>query len=124
MQDSHQEQHAAAMKEVLVLGAGMVVRPMVHYLAAKGYRVVVASRTLQKALLLVQEAPHAVAKECDVETERGREVLEHLLPSADAVVSMLPYLLHPYAAKRALAHSKHFLTTSYVRYFLPLVFFV
>ena len=46
-----------------MLGAGMVVRPMVHYLAGHGYRVVVASRTLAKAQELVKGAPHAVAVE-------------------------------------------------------------
>jgi len=102
------------MKEVLVLGAGLVVRPIVHYLAEKGYKVVVASRTLDKAEQLVKGAPNAVAKQCDVETEEGKAALEGLITTADAVVSLLPYLLHPYAAKRALAHNKHFLTTSYV----------
>jgi len=98
----------------LVLGAGLVVRPIVHYLSEKGYKVVVASRTLHKAEEIVSGAANAVAKACDVETEEGKAVLEELIPAADAVVSLLPYLLHPYAAKRALAHSKHFLTTSYV----------
>ena len=102
-------------KTVLVLGAGLVVRPIVHYLSEKGYKVVVASRTLEKAEQIAAGSS-AVTRACDAETEQGKAVLEELIPTADAVVSMRPYLLHPYAAKRALAHSKHFLTTSYVRY--------
>jgi saccharopine dehydrogenase-like NADP-dependent oxidoreductase len=103
-------------KEVLVLGAGMVVRPLVPYLTQHGYRVVVASRTLAKAQHIVEGISGAKAVECDVDTDEGKAVLEILLPSADAVVSLLPYLLHPFLAKRALAHNKHFFTTSYVRY--------
>ena len=103
------------MKEVLVLGAGLVVRPIVHYLSGNGYRVVVASRTLEKAQQLVEGATNALAKRCDIETEEGKATLDDLMRTADAVVSLLPYLLHPYAAQRALAHNKHFLTTSYVR---------
>eukprot|EP01087_Luapelamoeba_hula_P001822 TRINITY_DN11620_c0_g1_i1.p1 TRINITY_DN11620_c0_g1~~TRINITY_DN11620_c0_g1_i1.p1 ORF type:complete len:461 (-),score=85.02 TRINITY_DN11620_c0_g1_i1:128-1510(-) len=101
-------------KEVLVLGAGLVVRPLVDYLSHKGYKVVLGSRTLDKAEKVVHNCPGAVAVECDVETEQGKATLEKLLPSSHAVVSMLPYLLHPYLAGRALAHNKHFLTTSYV----------
>jgi saccharopine dehydrogenase (NADP+, L-glutamate forming) len=101
-------------KEVLVLGAGMVVRPLVPYLTQHGYRVVVASRTLAKAQQIVEGISGAKAVECDVETDAGKATLETLLPSADAVVSLLPYLLHPFLAKRALAHNKHFFTTSYV----------
>jgi saccharopine dehydrogenase-like NADP-dependent oxidoreductase len=106
-------------KEVLVLGAGMVVRPLVPYLTQHGYRVVVASRTLAKAQQIVEGISGAKAVECDVETDAGKATLETLLPSADAVVSLLPYLLHPFLAKRALAHNKHFFTTSYVRYTQP-----
>merc|ERR1711939_666451 len=80
-------------KEVLVLGAGMVVRPLVPYLTQHGYRVVVASRTLAKAQHIVEGISGAKAVECDVDTDEGKAVLETLLPSADAVVSLLPYLL-------------------------------
>ena len=41
------------MKRVLVLGAGMVTRPIVRHLLDKGYEVVVASRTVSKAEALV-----------------------------------------------------------------------
>jgi len=101
-------------KEVLVFGAGMVVLPLVPYLSQHGYHVVVASRTLAKAQQVVEGVVGASAVECDVETDKGKATLEKLIPTADAVVSLLPYLLHPFVAKRALAHNKHFFTTSYV----------
>ena len=41
------------MKKVLVLGAGLVSRPLVRYLLDHGYAVTVASRTVAKAEKLV-----------------------------------------------------------------------
>jgi saccharopine dehydrogenase-like NADP-dependent oxidoreductase len=40
---------AARNQTVLVMGAGLVARPLVHYLSDKGFRVIVGSRTLDKA---------------------------------------------------------------------------
>ena len=37
------------MKKVLILGAGMVVKPIVRYLLDKGFAVTVATRTKSKA---------------------------------------------------------------------------
>ena len=41
------------MKSVLVLGAGLVARPLVQYLLKHDFRVRVASRTVSKAEKLV-----------------------------------------------------------------------
>lgn len=105
---------AANGKTVLVLGAGLCAPPLIKYLDSKGYRVIVASRTLQRAAELCQSCAHAEPRQLDVENEADHGKLEAFVKESDAVVSMLPYLFHPVAAKYALAHSKHFLTTSYV----------
>ena len=42
------------MKNVLVLGAGLVSRPLVVYLLEKGFQVKVASRTVSKAEALIK----------------------------------------------------------------------
>ena len=42
------------MKNILVLGAGLVSRPLVEYLLKKDFNVLVASRTVSKAEALVQ----------------------------------------------------------------------
>lgn len=47
----------AEMKKVLILGAGMVVKPMVEYLIHHGYHVTVASRTKSKADMVIQAIP-------------------------------------------------------------------
>jgi len=101
-------------KRVLLFGAGLVVRPMVHYLSGHGYSVTVASRTLEKAKEVCNGAGNALAVECDVTTKEGEAKVHKLVPDSDAVVSMLPYVYHPQIAKSALQFNKHFLTTSYV----------
>eukprot|EP01103_Thecamoeba_quadrilineata_P014662 TRINITY_DN4416_c0_g1_i1.p1 TRINITY_DN4416_c0_g1~~TRINITY_DN4416_c0_g1_i1.p1 ORF type:complete len:467 (+),score=109.95 TRINITY_DN4416_c0_g1_i1:29-1402(+) len=101
-------------KVVLILGAGMVVRPMVHYLAGHGYRVIVASRTVEKAQELSAGAPNVSTQKFDIESADADSTLDQLIPPTHAVVSMLPYLHHVQVARKALQHGKHFFTTSYV----------
>jgi saccharopine dehydrogenase-like NADP-dependent oxidoreductase len=101
-------------KAVLVLGAGLVARPLVHYLSEKGFKVIVASRTLANVEALVKGATNATAQQADVESEEGLKKVEDLTTQVDLVISMLPYIFHVKAAQFALKYNKHFLTTSYV----------
>jgi saccharopine dehydrogenase-like NADP-dependent oxidoreductase len=55
------------MKTVLVLGAGLVTRPLVRYLLeAPDIQVVVASRTVSRAQALVEDHPQGEARELNV----------------------------------------------------------
>jgi saccharopine dehydrogenase-like NADP-dependent oxidoreductase len=100
------------MKKVLVLGAGLVARPLVRYLLeTAGYRVTVASRTVSKAEKLI--AGHANGRALQLlatETER----IDPLVAEHDLTVSLLPYAHHVSVAKMCIAHGKHMVTTSYV----------
>ncbi len=49
------------MKSVLVLGAGLVTRPLVQYLLEHDLRVRVASRTVSKAEKLIASHPNGEA---------------------------------------------------------------
>uniref|UniRef100_A0A6B2L3S6 Saccharopine dehydrogenase n=1 Tax=Arcella intermedia TaxID=1963864 RepID=A0A6B2L3S6_9EUKA len=99
----------------MVLGAGLVTRPIVHYLSNTcQYKVTLGSRTLSKAQELCKGAVNATAIEVDVENEAHLQKLEEIIPGVDAVVSMLPYLFHAKVCAIAIRHKKHFLTTSYV----------
>jgi len=49
------------MKSVLVLGAGLVTKPLVQYLLKYDFRVRVASRTVSKAEMLVGNHPNGEA---------------------------------------------------------------
>jgi len=100
---------------VLVLGAGMVAKPIIHYLSNDcKYKVILGSRTLEKAQQLTVGAPNATAIKVDVEDAADVRGLDDIVKGVDAVVSMLPYLFHPKVCEIAIKHKKHFLTTSYV----------
>ncbi len=100
------------MKNVLILGAGLVARPMVEYLLKQsGFEVTIASRTLSKAEKLVSGASNGRALELNVDNSAQ---LEALVKKADLVVSLLPYTYHVKVAEMCLAHSKQMVTTSYV----------
>lgn len=99
------------MKKVLVLGAGLVSRPLVAYLLEHGFQVTVASRTVSKAEKLVgdHENGKAIAWTVDKLDELRQLVSEH-----DIAVSLLPPGFHVTVAKMCLECDKHLLTTSYV----------
>ena len=100
------------MKKVLVLGAGLVSGPLVHYLLARDdLEVVVATRRPQKAEALVAGHPHGRAVALDA---ADGAALRELVNAADLCISLLPPALHIDVARLALEAGKHFVTTSYV----------
>lgn len=100
------------MSNVLVLGAGMVSRPLVRYLLEQqNFNVTMASRTVSKAEAIVDTHPHGTALSLDVKDDTH---LETLIKDADIVVSLLPYVFHVNVAKICISHHKHLVTTSYV----------
>ncbi|MBS3777829.1 MAG: saccharopine dehydrogenase NADP-binding domain-containing protein [Candidatus Thermoplasmatota archaeon] len=100
------------MNKVLVLGAGMVSRPLVRYLLnLSDVTVTMASRTVEKAEKIIDNHPNGNAVSLDVKND---EKLESLISNADVVVSLLPYVFHVKVAKMCIHHKKHLVTTSYV----------
>lgn len=99
------------MKNVLILGAGMVARPMTRYLLEEGISVKVASRTLSKAENLVKGYPEGKAVEWTVDEKKQ---LRDMIGEADCVVSLLPYVYHVEVAEICLDSGKNMVTTSYV----------
>jgi saccharopine dehydrogenase (NADP+, L-glutamate forming)/spermidine synthase len=100
------------MKKILILGAGLVARPLVRYLLDQPeFRVEVASRTVSKAEKLVNSHPRGVAKELNLKSD---EALKNEVVGADLVISMVPYAFHPKVAELCIAHKKQMVTTSYV----------
>jgi len=99
------------MKTVLVLGAGMVSRPLVGYLLAHDYHVVLGDLVESQALAVIDGHPNG----CGLRLESGDEagVLE-LMQGADLVVSLLPPSMHPRMAQLSLEAGVHFLTASYL----------
>jgi saccharopine dehydrogenase (NADP+, L-glutamate forming) len=100
------------MKKVLILGAGLVARPLVRYLLGQpDLQVEVASRTVSKAEKLIDGHPRGVAKELNLKSE---EALKNEVAKADLVISMVPYAFHPKVAEFCIGFKKQMVTTSYI----------
>lgn len=100
------------MKKVLVLGAGLVSRPMVRYLlAVPDFEVTVASRTLTRAEKLIDGHPRGRALHLLADDD---QTLDSLVSGHDLTVSLLPYTYHVQVARHCLKHRKQMVTTSYV----------
>ncbi len=100
------------MSKVLILGAGLVVKPMVDYLLDNNFKVTIASRTKSKGEAMIKGHPNgqAIGWTIDQEEELNQMVKDH-----DLIVSLLPYAYHAMVAKMCIKHKKNMVTTSYVQ---------
>jgi len=100
------------MKKILVLGAGMVSKPLVRYLLDQpDFFVIMASRTVSKADKIINGHSKGKTLSLNIDDEN---TLENLISNADLTVSLLPYTYHVKIAKLCIKHKKHLVTTSYV----------
>jgi len=99
------------MKKVLVLGAGLVSRPLVAYLLEKDFEVKVASRTVSKAEALIKGYKNGSAESLNVNDEKH---LDQLVKNCDLAISLVPYTYHVQIAELCIKYKKHLVTTSYV----------
>jgi saccharopine dehydrogenase (NADP+, L-glutamate forming) len=100
------------MKNALILGAGMVAKPMIDYLLdSNGIQVTSATRTTTKAEKIIQGRKNASIMQLMADDDR---MLEKLISKSDIVISLLPYTYHVKVAQFCLTHRKHLVTTSYV----------
>jgi saccharopine dehydrogenase (NADP+, L-glutamate forming) len=100
------------MKKVLILGAGLVAKPMVEYLLDEGFEVIIATRTVEKAEVLVRG--HKNGRSVAWQTE-DMVTLSKMVKDSDLTVSLLPYRFHVDVAKLCIEHKKPLVTTSYVQ---------
>ncbi len=99
------------MKSVLVLGAGLVTKPLVQYLLKHDFRVRVASRTVSKAKNLVGDHPNGEAIEWTVDR---KDELKKMIGEADLTICLLPAAYHTMVAEMCIELGKNMATTSYV----------
>ncbi len=100
-------------KKVLLLGAGLVARPMVRYILDRSdFELTAATRTVSKAEGMIAGHPRAKAVPLDVDDAAG---LERLVADHDLTVSLVPWIHHPAVARACIKHRKHMVTTSYVK---------
>ena len=101
------------MKNALVLGAGLVSRPLIRYLLDRpDIHARVASRTVSKARKLIDGHPNGEAVELDV---ADNDALESLISKCDLAISLLPCAHHLRVAELCITHGKHLVTTSYIQ---------
>lgn len=100
------------MKKVLILGAGLVAKPLVEYLLKHGLIITVASPMKERADMMIAGNPNGVSIDWSMDDPA---MLERLVEDHDIAVSLLPYSFHAAVAKVCLSHGRHLVTTSYVQ---------
>jgi len=100
------------MARILLLGAGLVTRPLVRYLLENTeHQLTIATRTVSKAEALIEGHPRGTAEPLLVDDEAA---LEAAVSGHDLTISLLPYTYHVRVARLCIAHRKHMVTTSYI----------
>ena len=103
------------MKQLLVLGAGRSTTALIQYLCEQrqqyNWQIVVADASEPTVALLKQQYPSIEVQQIDVLDEEARN---HIIGTADLVISMLPARFHIHVVHSCLALRKHLITASYV----------
>jgi saccharopine dehydrogenase (NADP+, L-glutamate forming) len=100
------------MKRVLILGAGLVVKPMVEYLLKNGFGLMIASPMKERADEMIKGNPLGSSLDWSMDDPA---MLEKIVAEYDITVSLLPYKYHTDVAKVCLHHGKSLVTTSYIQ---------
>lgn len=100
------------MNKVLILGAGLVVKPMVEFLLEHNFTVKIATTTKEKADRMIKGHPNGSSQKWSTD---DINTLEKLVNEHDIAVSFLPYRHHTLVAKVCIKSRKPLVTTSYVQ---------
>jgi saccharopine dehydrogenase-like NADP-dependent oxidoreductase len=100
------------MKRVLILGAGLVAKPIVEYLMQNSFQVIIASPTKGRADEMIKGNPLGASVDWSTDDP---DTLDLLAGNNDIVVSLLPYRYHADVARVCLKHRKPLVTTSYIQ---------
>jgi saccharopine dehydrogenase-like NADP-dependent oxidoreductase len=100
------------MKKVLILGAGLVVKPIVEYLLENKFGLLVASPMKERADEMIKGNPLGTSLDWSMDDP---VMLDKLIAGHDLTVSLLPYKYHAEVAGVCLRHLKSLVTTSYIQ---------
>lgn len=100
------------MNKVLILGAGMVSKPMVQYLLQNKTEIIIASPMKDKADEMINGNPLGSSVYWSMD---DTEKLDEMVRNTNMTVSLLPYKFHSAVAKICLKNRKPLVTTSYVQ---------
>ncbi|MCP4634810.1 MAG: saccharopine dehydrogenase [candidate division Zixibacteria bacterium] len=100
------------MKNILVLGAGLVAKPLIDYLRKQpGFSVTIASYEISDAIKKIVGNTNGKVIRFDV---NDIVKLDELVSVSDVVVSLLPFTLHVIVANSCIKYRKSMITTSYI----------
>ncbi len=99
------------MNKILLLGSGMVAKPLAEYILENNMQLTIATRTISKAEKLTGN--HKNGKSV-LWTTNDLATLEQMVAEHDLTISLLPYNYHVTVAKLCIKHKKNMVTTSYV----------
>lgn len=96
------------MKNVLILGSGMIAAPIVKYILGYGFSLTIASNTVERAKKLINNNAHGKAIFLEVSDKKKleQEISEH-----DIVVCLLPQKFYYDIANLCIKHKKNMVTT-------------
>lgn len=98
-------------KKILVLGAGMVVKPAVDYFLDKcNYHVTIATRTVSKAHKIIGGRENTTVIQWDA---ADFEKLDKMVPESDLVVNFIPPAYQVESTKICIKHKKHMIHTDF-----------
>jgi len=100
------------MKKVLILGAGLVVKPMVEYLLNNNLGLMIASPMKDRADEMINGNPLGSSVDWSMDDPA---LLGKLIAEYDITVSLLPYKYHADVARVCLRYGKPLVTTSYIQ---------
>lgn len=100
------------MKKVIVMGAGLVSRPLVKYLLSiDNFYVTLGDIDVKKAQEIIGNTSNGKAIQLDVSNVDN---VESLVKENDLAISLLPYVFNPRVAELCIKHKKNMVTVSYV----------
>ncbi|KAI9317684.1 Saccharopine dehydrogenase-domain-containing protein [Dichotomocladium elegans] len=116
MTGGHVADQQQQRQNILLLGSGMVARPLVERLTRRANaRVVIASNVLSEAEKIAASVSSGPGLTETVELDiSDSDKLARLISGADVVVSLVPAFLHHTVAKACIEQRKHMVTASYV----------
>lgn len=96
------------MKNVLILGSGMIAAPIVKYILGYGFSLTIASNTIERAKRLLNNNAHgkAIFLEVSEKNKLEQEISEH-----DIVICLLPQSFYYEIANLCIKHKKNMVTT-------------
>lgn len=101
------------MKKILILGAGLVSRPLLEYFEKELPDCPITLADISKDHLKKAKTHYPSIKIKQADLEDKNSALE-LIREHDVVISLLPNVMHPRIAKICLKEKKHMVTASYV----------